>query len=138
MRKRVRSEEHGAPEPAGKLQIEGDVERAPLPGEIFVELARRAVEPPGRGEDARANPRGEPGQDRVVILAPERDAHEALFRRREEKRPERAVDGPIGDVEQAPPLRQSGETCVQQVLSRRARKSLRETVDDVCFGNHGL
>src|SRR5262245_27959300 len=93
--------EDPVPEAAAEPQVERQVERAALPREVLIELARGAVEPGGRAQDARADLAREPLEHRVVPLGPERDPHEALRRSGEQKSADRRVEGAVRDVEEA-------------------------------------
>src|SRR5207245_797192 len=107
-----------------------------------LERARRLVEPPGRAEDPRADVGREAGKDGLMIFAAERHPHEALPGRRQEQRPERAVDGAVRHVEQSLPLRQRGEPAMQSAVGVEsgggAGKSLRDAIDDLLVGGHDV
>ena len=135
-------QEHRATEPVGELKIDRYGERASLAREVLLELARRLVESPGRAEDAGTDVAREAGKDGLMIFPAERHPHEALPGRRQEQRPERAVDGAVRHVEEPPPLRQRGEPRVQPAVDvecgGEAGKSLFDAIDDLLVGGHDV
>src|SRR5207237_8673500 len=71
-----------------------------------------------------------------------RHPHEALCRRRQEQRAERAVDGAVRHVEEPLPFRQRGEPAVEPPVDVEceggAGKSLLEATDDLLVGGHDV
>ncbi len=99
------------------------------------------VEPGRRVEHARADAVGQFLQDRVVAFVRERDADEADVGRREQQRTERAVDGPVGDVEDAGVRRFCREPRAQELQRvgghrERAAELLHDNVVLVRVGTH--
>ena len=77
-----------------------------------------------------------------MVLAAERHPHQALSGRRQEQRPERTVDGTVGDVEKSLPLRSRGEPALQLADGLRPGegpgKSLLDAIENLLFGNHDV
>ena len=74
----------------------------------------------GACEDPGADPVGQGLQDRVVVLAGVRHPDQPVVGRGEQQRADRAVDGAVGDVQDAFGLRVGGEPVVQPAQVRQA------------------
>ena len=88
-------------------------------------------------QDAGADLIGEVLQDDVVVFAGVGDADQALFGRGQQQRPDRAVDGAVGDVEQAVALGRGRESEVE--VGQFACSGLGDSgqVVDNAFVTHG-
>ncbi len=88
-------------EAAAELPVDRQVEAVELAGEIAVELTALLVERRRRLQDPRRDPCREIDEQHLGVLARQADADEAAWRAGQEQRPERRIDGRVGDVEQA-------------------------------------
>jgi tetratricopeptide (TPR) repeat protein len=105
--------EDGAPEPGRQPPVQRQVESVAAAREVLLELPRGQVQA-GRGmKDARADLVRESLEDSVVVLAGVGDADQALLSRGEQQRPDRAVDDPVGDIQDAVALGIGGQPVVQ-------------------------
>ncbi len=77
--------EHGAAEPVCEPQVDGQLEAAAEAGEVVVELPHGIIQAAGGQQDPRADLAGEPGQDRVVVLARVRHPDQTDRRRRKQQ-----------------------------------------------------
>ena len=100
--------QHGAPESGRKPPVQRQVEAAPSPGEVLVEFPCGRVQTGGGVEDTGADPVGQGLQDGVVAFAGVGDPDQAGLGRGQQQRANGAVDGPVGDVEDAVPFRCRG------------------------------
>ena len=105
--------QHRAPEPGGQPPVQRQVERVPAAREILVEFPGGRVEADRGAEDARADLVGQRLQHGVVTLAGEGHPDQALLGGGQQQRADRAVDGAVGDVEQAVLLGRGGQPGVQ-------------------------
>jgi hypothetical protein len=87
-------------EPMREREVQREVERSASTGEVLLDLLDGDIEALGCAQDAAADAVGEGLQHRVVVLAAVRDPHQPFFRRGEQQRPDRSVEGRVGDVEQ--------------------------------------
>ncbi len=95
-----KSAEDQATEAVRELQIEPQIEAVVAPGEVFVQLPGRRVEPGGCTKHPGTHPAGKVVEYCIVALGGERDADNSHRDRREEERADGGVKDTVSDVEQ--------------------------------------
>src|SRR5262245_61832512 len=96
-------------EPAGELQVDGQVKAVPTPAEVVVELPGRVIEFRGCEQDSRADLLRKRGQDIVVALPRICHPDQAERGRCDQQLADRRIQGAVRDVEQVLLLGTAGD-----------------------------
>jgi len=101
--------QHAAAEAVGEAEVQRQVEGGPLSGEVVLELAGGRLQACRGAQQPGADGARKLLQHRVVVLDGVSHPDQALLGCGQQQRPERSVDGAVGDVEDALGLRGSGK-----------------------------
>ena len=95
---RGRAFQHAPAERADQGPVERQIEAAPAPGEVLIELALDRLQPVRGFDDPCRDPRSEQLEHGLRILLRERQSYQPASRDRAVERPERRVNRPVSDV----------------------------------------
>ena len=99
------SVEHGAAESGRQAPVQRHIEGVPTAGKVLLEFPCGCVQPRRGVEDAGADPVGQGFQHGVMAFAGVGHPDQAGLGGGQQQRADGGVDGPVGDIEDAVPVR---------------------------------